>query len=189
MNYEHLEIEVRFLEINQDEISGKLKQLGAEDLGEGLIEEIIFYDKKLEWQKGNRKLVRIRKTKSGVYLTYKHQEFDTATGTEEIELKIDDSTKAEVFLERLGLVAFRHQQKKRHSFKLGNVIIDIDTWPRIPTYLELEGPSEGALKEVAGKLELDWSKAVFENPRIVIEKYYHIPVKDMRYFTFDHFEK
>lgn len=189
MTYEHSEIEVRFLEINQDEISGKLKQLGAEDLGEDLLEEIIFYDKELEWQKGNRKFVRIRKTKSGIYLTYKHQEFDTATGTEEIEFKIDDMRKAEVFLERVGLVAFRHQQKKRHSFKLGNVIIDIDTWPRIPTYLELEGPSEEALKAVAKKLDLDWSKAVFENPRIVIEKYYHIPVKDMRYFTFDRFEK
>lgn len=189
MSYVHSEIEVRFLEINREQLIARLLELKAEDLGDDLLEEVIFYDKDLQWQKGNRKLVRIRKTKNGTFLTYKHQEFDTATGTEEIEFEIKDAQKAESLLERVGLVAFRHQQKKRRSFKFGRVLVDIDDWPRVPTYVELEGESEKDLKDAAAKLNLDWGKAVFENSRIVIEKYYHIPVKDMRWFTFDRFEK
>ncbi len=67
-------------------------------------------------------------------------------------------------------------------------MIDIDTWPRVPTYVEIEGQSEEDLKKTAELLGLDWSKVVLENPRVVIEKYYKIPVGMMTYFTFDRFE-
>lgn len=182
------EIEARFLEINSEELKSKLRQLGAQDLGDDLLEEIIFYDKGLKWLDYKRKLVRIRKRKDEITLTYKHTELDTVDGTEEIEFKISDVERATTFLERIGLVAYRHQQKRRHTFKLDQVIIDIDTWPKVPTMVELEGPSEQALKEAAEQLGLDWSKAVFENPRAVIEKYYHIPVHSLKFYTFDKIE-
>ncbi|MBU6321083.1 MAG: hypothetical protein KGI78_01375 [Patescibacteria group bacterium] len=54
--------------------------------------------------------------------------------------------------------------------------------------MEIEGPSEEALKEAAASLGLDWKDAVFENPRIVIEERYRIPVGTMTWFTFDRFE-
>jgi adenylate cyclase class 2 len=68
------------------------------------------------------------------------------------------------------------------------VVADIDTWPRIPTYIELEGPTEESLKQVATKLNLDWRNVVLENARLVIENRYHIPVGNMKWFTFDKFE-
>jgi len=66
--------------------------------------------------------------------------------------------------------------------------VDIDTWPKIPTYAEIEGPSEEALKTTTDKLGLDWSKAVFDDARAIIEKKYSIPVGTMRSFTFDKVE-
>jgi hypothetical protein len=36
------EIEVRFLEVNKSKLIGRLHSLGAIDLGEDLLEEIIF---------------------------------------------------------------------------------------------------------------------------------------------------
>jgi adenylate cyclase class 2 len=95
---------------------------------------------------------------------------------------------AELLLERLGYPAYRHQQKLRHTFVLDNVMVEIDTWPRIPTYVELEGESEQALKDVAEKLSLGWKDAVTDNPRKVIEDRYKIPVGRMRWFTFERFE-
>ena len=71
---------------------------------------------------------------------------------------------------------------------MDDVIVDIDTWPKIPTYVELEGPSENALKSAAARVGFDWKDAVFENARIVIEERYHIPVGSMKWFTFDRFE-
>jgi adenylate cyclase class 2 len=184
---QNTEIEVRFLEINKQELIAKLKQLGAADHGEELLEEIIFYDPKFDWLKTNQ-FVRLRQSRNGIFLTYKDHKVATATGTEEIEFKVGDMQKAQTFLERIGLVAERHQQKLRHSLELDGVIFDIDTWPKIPTYVELEGPSEQALKDAAKKVNLDWKDVVFENARIVIEQRYHIPVGSMKWFTFERFE-
>jgi adenylate cyclase class 2 len=178
------EVEARFLNVDVGALLERLKAAGAEDLGEDLIHEVIFYDKDLRWQREEKKYARVRKTKNGIRMTFKHNDVLGADGTKEIEIAVDDFDRAAAFLEAIGLVAFREQEKKRHSFKLGEVMVDIDTWPSIPTYVELEGPSEEALKETASRLGLDWNQAVFESARFLIEKYYGIPVSSYRHFTF-----
>ena len=71
---------------------------------------------------------------------------------------------------------------------MADVTIDIDTWPKVPTYVELEGPSEERIKAVAQLLGFQWEDAVFDDARAVIENRYNIPVGTMRWFTFDRFE-
>lgn len=185
---EYREIEVRFLEVDREVLIEKLKALGAEDLGEYMLEERIIYDEALTWRDGVHKILRLRTSNGKTQLTYKHRTEITAEGTEEVEFEVSDPAAAEVLLERLGYVAYRHQQKKRHSFHLGDVVIDIDTWPKVPTYVELEGPSEAALKEAAKLLDLEWDTVELRSPRTVIEEVYMIPVGNMRWFTFDKFE-
>ncbi len=193
------EIEAKFLEIDKAALIQKLKELGAEDLGENILHEKIFYDAEGKWAGEGKTFVRIRERtpSSGLRppspvqgegearLTYKNLEAATAMGTEEIEFGIDDAEKAQAFLEKLELRRHRVQEKKRRTFKFGEVTVDIDTWPRVPTYVELEGLSEAAIKEAGQKLGFDWSKAVFANSRMVLEQYYKIPVGKLRYFTFN----
>lgn len=185
---EHQEIEVRFLEIDKETLIARLQELGAKDLGEDMLEEVIIYDKELSWQRDVRKMLRIRSRAGKIHLTFKHHHENSATGTEEIEFEINDIKKAEALLDRLGYVSVRHQQKLRHTFHLGDVIIDIDTWPKVPTYVELEGTSEESLKEAAELLGLDWSLVELRNPRDVLEKVYNIHIATMTWFTFDRFE-
>jgi len=177
---------VRFLEIDEAALKDKLRSLGAVDHQEDFLREMIFYDQALHWQTAERKFVRIRQTQKGTFVTFKHNEEDSATGTKEIEFKVDSSETEKVknFLEEIGLVMFREQEKKRHSFDLQGVLVELDTWPEIPTYVELEGPSEEALKQTAAALGLDWANVVFDPPRYLIEQRYHIPVSDYRFFTF-----
>lgn len=178
------EVECRFLEIDKDDLIKKLKELGADDEGENLIEETVIYDKDLKWRDEHR-FVRLRKVGNKTKLTYKDQKIQTVDGTFEIEFEIEDYAKAELLFEKIGLWPYRHQQKIRHAFKLGGVSVDIDTWPMIPTYVELEGESEEDLKKVAKLLELDWGKADFHNAKWVIENVYNIPVGTFRYYRFD----
>jgi adenylate cyclase class 2 len=107
---------------------------------------------------------------------------------EEIEFEVSDVDQALLLLDRPGYPAYRTQQKRRHSFTLNGVIVDIDTWPRVPTYVELEGPDEAALREAAENLGLSWEDALIDDPRKVIETRYNIPVGSMRWFTFERFE-
>lgn len=184
---ENREIEVRFLEIDKEGLIKRLRELGAEDRGEIMLEETILYNNDLSWADMGRR-VRIRRSGDEITLTYKERVSEELDGNIEIEFGINNAEKAEIFLEKVGLRANRKQQKLRHTFVLDGVIIDIDTWPRVPTYVELEGESEEVLRQMATKLGFDWKNVVTKNAGQVLEECYNIPVRKMRFFTFDRFE-
>ncbi len=184
----NIEIEARFLEINKEDLVNRLLKLGAIDCGEQTLEEVIFYDKDLKWRDVENKFIRLRKNKNKVVLTYKQHISHAIDGSEEIEFEIESLEKGINFLNKIDLLEARHQEKKRHTFTFNDITIDIDTWPRIPTYVELEADSEEKIKEMAALLELDWSQANFENAGYIIENRYHIPVLSLKWFTFDKFE-
>jgi len=177
------EIEVRFLNVNKNNLVTKLHTVGAQDKGEVLLSELIFYDPALAWLKESR-FVRIRTLGATTMLTYKQNKRQTIDSAYEIEFPVPDQEQAVKFLESVGLVAYRRQEKKRHTFVLDKVIVDIDTWPLIPPYVELEGQSPTALRKVAGLLGFNWNDAVFEDAKIIIENRYNIPIGNMRCFTF-----
>lgn len=179
------EIEAKFLEVNKAQIIQKLQDLGAEDHGEKLLKELIFYDQKGEWRRSGKKFVRIRQDFDGIKLTYKSVTDARTPVAEEIEFGIENIAIAVAFLERLGLETARRQEKRRHKFKLGRVIFDIDTWPGVPAYLEIEGPSEEEIKRAAEKLGFDWKRAVFGTSTMILEKHYRIPIRTLSTFMFD----
>lgn len=182
-----LEIEAKFLEVDKENLVSKLRTLGAEDLGENLLSEIIVYDRDLKMRK-EQKFIRLRKVKDKCFLSYKHHKKISIDGTEEIELEIESMEKGVSFLESVGFVAYRRQEKRRHSFVLNNIKVDIDTWPKIPTYVEIEGGNEVEIKNTAKSLGFKWEDATFESARSIIEKVYSIPVGEFRLFTFEKIE-
>jgi adenylate cyclase class 2 len=184
MKSKHEEVEVRFLEINKEALQLKLKKLGAEDLGECLLREMIFYDQALTWKMGHKR-VRIREVKGKILVTFKDNEILDSSRVKEIEFESSDWESTWLFLEAVGLTAARKQEKKRHSFVWNDILVDIDTWPGVPPYVELESDHEDKLKRMAGLLDLDWSKAVFRGAGYVLQHYYNIPIFDLREFTFD----
>lgn len=180
------EIETRFLEINKDEFIKKLALLGATDNGEEKLEEIIFYDKDLSW-KGKGKFVRLRKTKGKVKLTYKNNTHQTVDSAQEIELEVSDLEKCAELFNNIGLKAIRQIEKYRHTFNLGDVTIDIDTWPKIPTYIEVEGPSVESLKNICSQLGIDWEKR-FDGDAREVFKHYGYDIDEISVITFDEFK-
>jgi adenylate cyclase, class 2 len=181
------EIECRFLEIDKAALIKKLHELGAEDKGEVMLEELVVYDEALTWRDGGQH-VRIRKSGDTTTLSFKKRTEHTIDGTQEIELIVSDFKKTEEFLRAIGLRPYRCQQKYRHTFFYKDVTIDIDTWPRVPTYVEFEGPSEKQIRNVVDLVGYDWKNATTDSPRKVIEERYGIPVSRMTWFTFDRFE-
>ncbi len=181
------EIECRFLEIDKEGLIKRLLELGANDLGEKMLEEVIINDKEGHWTTDG-KFIRIRTDGEKSSVSYKEHITHSIDGSTEIEIEINDPQKAEMIFEKVGLVPFRRQQKLRHSFVLDGVTFDIDTWPKIPTYVELEGESEQVLRDMAHKIGYDWNYAVFNNAGWIIEQKYNIPVRRMRWFTFDRVE-
>lgn len=181
------EIEARFLEVNKDAMVNEILSLGATDKGEYLLSEVIFYDKENKWPDEGR-FVRIRSCDGKTRLTYKHNKAQTIDSAREIEFDVPDAQLAEQFLEAIGLMPFRHQEKKRHTFLLDGATIDFDTWPKVPTYVEIEGISEANIKSVAEKIGLNWEDAIFDDARAIIQGRYDIAMSDLNWFTFDRVE-
>jgi len=176
------------LEINKEELIKKLAELGAEDLGERHLPSLIFYDGAGEWIKSGKKFVRIRTTGEGIFMAFKDDQDYSLSGTREIEFEISDLEKGREFLLAIGLQLIREQDKIRNSFRLDGVAVDIDTWPKVPTLVEIEGSSEEEVKTVSAKLGFDWQNVVFGNSMLMIEKHYNIPVRSLKYYTFDRVE-
>lgn len=178
------EIEARWLKIDPTSLKQRLLQLGATDEGEALFHEEVRRNP--NWPDYRGQFVRIRTKPTGVHVSYKHFKSDTVDGTEEIEFIASNATMAGLFCDRLGATLDREQEKRVHTFQLDDVTVGLDTWPNASTYVELEGPSETAIRLAAQQLDLDWNGAVFENALKVLEDHFHIPVSTYRHYTFDH---
>lgn len=181
---DNIEVEARFLEVDTNRITNKLNDLGAVFVGEYLLNEIIYYDRDLKWI-DEQKFVRLRHYPGSTELVFKHNKKAKIDGTEEIVVCVNNPEKMDLFLQRVGLVPYRRQQKKRASYTIGDTSIDIDKWPNIPPYVEIEGSSEEEIKTIAQKLGLDWDSADTHSAAWIIENIYNIPVKSYRSFTFD----
>lgn len=153
------EIEAKWLNVNHDEIRKKLQDNGAKLVQpERLMSRKVydFADKQLEKVGG---WVRVRNEGDTITMSYKQLADRSLHGTKEITVKVDDFDKTCSFLESIGLQAFSYQETKRESWRLGDAEIELDTWPWIPSFVEIEAPSEQELKDVAKKLGFDYSDA------------------------------
>ena len=191
---ENQEIEAKFLDINRTAIEKKLAGIGAKKLGDFLYRSIAFdfpgfpLDAKAAW-------VRLRDEGDQVMLAYKqrlgaesHDGSTSDTGMQEIEVKVSDYEKTQLFLQSLGLIVKFAQEKKRTRWLLGDIQFDLDEWPRLAPYLEIESSSWDKVDEGARLLGLDpASKKLFSTTQVYALN--GIRDKDYIKMTFDEWVK
>ena len=71
------------------------------------------------------------------------------------KIKTEEDVKMHIvrpFLESLGYVYKSYQEKERITYVLDGYELDIDTWPGIPTYVEIEGKDEADLENILNKI-------------------------------------
>ena len=105
----------------------------------------------------------------------------------EIELNVSDMEKCGELFEKIGLRAMRRLEKYRHSFELGAVTLDIDTWPKVPAYVELEGPDVESLRNACAQLRLNWEKR-FDGDAREVFRHYGFDMDKLTVVTFDEFK-
>ena len=150
------EYEVRVLEIDHEEMVKKLESLGAELQFDTLQQRYVYdFNPVID-----SKWIRLRTNGIKTTLTIKDLNAKTIDGTKEIEIEVDDFDKTNQILEELGYKNRGFQQNKRTQYILDGVEIDLDRWPLIPEYLEIEGESEQAIYDCLDKLGISKDKIV-----------------------------
>ena len=104
--------------------------------------------------------VRVRDEGDKITLSYKQLNSRDLHGTEEVSIEVDNFDSACQFLIAVGFDQKSYQETKRESWQLGGVSIELDEWPWIKPFVEMEGPTEASLKQVSESLSLDWRKAL-----------------------------
>ena len=94
-------------------------------------------------------------------MTYKRFDAIGLHGAKEVETTVGDYQNTIDVLRETGLRPKSAQETKREMWNLGDVEVVIDIWPWLEPFIEIEGPSESAVREAADKLGFDWSAAVF----------------------------
>lgn len=155
------EYEARFCDIDSDAIIAKLKALSAiRHVPRALMRRIVFKNHDIEARGG---WLRLRDQGDHTFLTYKQVAGDESTidSILEAEVEVSDFGSTKALLEAMGFTALRYQENYREEWKLNGVTFDIDTWPGLPTFLDVEGPSEEAVQQGARNLDLDFDTATF----------------------------
>lgn len=150
------EVEARLLDVDEIEFQEKLKELNAVFVGDW-IQVRNCYDfnplRENSW-------IRLRKEGSKTTLTIKEIGSDKIDGTKESEIEVSDFDMTNEILNKLGYFARSIQENRRRRYILDEVEIDIDSWPKIPTYVEFEAKNESDIKNVCIKLGIDFENLV-----------------------------
>lgn len=168
------ELEAKWLHIDKDILRASLKQLGATlvkpermmirrtfDLPDDRLREIGGW-------------ARVRDEGDRITMSYKQLNDRTLQGTKEVTVTVDDFNNACAFLTAIGLTQKSFQETKRESWKLGDTEIELDTWPWIPSFIEIEAKSESELFAVAEKLGLDRSQALHGSVEPAYQAVYNV---------------
>lgn len=144
----NIEYETRILEVNINETIKMLDKLRATKIGEYRYKRYVYDTKPIS----KNKWIRLRTDGLETTLTYKEFNKATVDGTNELEIVVSDFNKTVDMLRVLGYEARSIQENKRIRYMLDDIEIDIDSWPLIPTYIEVEGKSEEKVNQIVNKL-------------------------------------
>ncbi len=165
------EIEIKILNISPRKISEQLVRLGANKGARLLVVEKMFDFKDTRLSRRRRSL-RLRKVGGRFELTHKTgaAKSNGFKVQNETQTEVLDFDSTEQILRLLGLKCIKHREKYRTSFKIGTTAFEIDEYPHIPPYLEIEGAPDN-IKKYVGLLGFTMQDTSNESSTNVLKKY------------------
>ena len=173
------EIEAKFPDINPNFLRIKLKKSIAVQIHPEVLmrrKTFDYNDRRLYKTKG---WVRVRDEGDKVTLSYKQLNDRTLYGTKEVMVIVNDFERTCEFLIAVGFEVKSYQETKREKWKLNDVEITIDTWPWVPTFVELEGSSEKIIMETSKLLGLDWKNRIHGSVEPIYQMHYDVTEKEI----------
>ncbi len=125
------------------------------------------------------KWVRVRETNGRTTITIKHilnpdlqkNDKEEIQRVLETEMEVPSIEEANSILEQLGFSFRNYQEKNRATYSVDGVEVDIDSWPLIPPYVEIENDSKKLIQSTIKKLGLQEYEIVSCNTADVYKKY------------------
>ncbi|TVT31498.1 adenylate cyclase [Amycolatopsis rhizosphaerae] len=163
-----IEHEAKVLDIDPAATAVRILAKGGRQIGEPKLMRRYVYD----IVPGNdAKWIRLRDTGSETTLCVKEVRSDAIDGTYEAEVTVDDFAATNELLGLLGFTPRSYQENRRTSFVLDGAQLEIDEWPRIPPYLEIEAGTTVDVLRAAQLLGYAEEQLTSENTLKVYHRY------------------
>ena len=177
------EIETKVLGVDEKGVREKLLSLGANKVQETRL--IVDWYRMTGHKEGEEPwFLRIRSNSERAHeVTWKAKSdiLGTARKHKEINFNIPEPEKLVDLFEELGLEKYAHQEKDRRSFEYKDWVFEIDLYPGMPAFLEIEGESEEHIKEAIEILGLGSNQTWADGERTLIQNIYQLNWYDMRF--------
>lgn len=175
------EIEIKILEINEEEFIDKILSLGAVESGSFFQRRYVYDFNPVD----PNKWIRLRTNGDKTTLTIKEiKDKNAIDGVNELEVVVGDFDKTNMILNLLGYNARNYQENYRKIYLYKNLEISIDSWPLIPTYVEIEGKNA---EDVLALLELvrGYGKDTTLDVDSIYKEVYGIDMKQIKELKFE----
>ncbi len=163
-----IEHEAKVLDVKPSAVRAAILAAGGSEVGGPRLMRRYVYDiapgDKSKW-------IRLRDTGTETTLCVKQIDSDAIDGTHEIETAVGDFATASELLAMIGFTPKSYQENRRASFILDSARLELDEWPLIPPYLEIEGDSKAHVLQVARLLGYAESQLTGENTVKVYARY------------------
>lgn len=159
-------MEIKILDIAPDKLSAKIIELGAKKVFDEDRTITYFQPKDISDAQTTFKLTEEGKLKFSAQ--------ETGTGREEIKVFISRKEEFIKILALMGYMPVTRVVARRISFELGTIDFDIDIFPGIPAFLELDVPADSPLSqaEIITQLELQNNQVVTISTPEVFSRYH-----------------
>lgn len=184
------EFEIKFLEVDVPKLENKLLEIGAKKAGEFDYIRMLFdypdfrMDQKHAW-------LRLRTDGKEHTLTYKERIGPKSNdgsipddGMKEVEVIVDNYKKTCEILQSVGFIIKHEVKNKRVRYTKGNAVFDIDFYPQIPPYIEVESDSLENAQTAAQELGFNPKEGLICSANQIYKKYGY-NINDYSSITFD----
>jgi adenylate cyclase class 2 len=156
-----IEYEATYLNVDKKKFREKLKEIGAILIRSEYLQK--RYSFNLEsFGRNFWEWVRVRDEGDKITMAYKCIPVESSIEDQkEVELEISDMNLGVEFMKNLGARMTNYSENLRERWILNGVEIDIDTWPYLESYVEVEGKNKEEVMNVSKILDFDFNKAEF----------------------------
>ena len=169
------EIEAKFTDIDKEQLRKQLRAIGATLVKpERMMTRAVFdgHDEGTYY--------RVRNEGDQITMSVKRLNERSISGMQEICLNVDSYDNAVEFISKLlNAKPKAEQETLRESWVKDGVEIDIDTWPWIPSFVEIEGPNAASVQQIASELGFNMIDAKYGSVEIVYLQHYDVTEEEV----------
>lgn len=175
------ELEVKFFNVDLDIIRKKLQESGAIlETPNRLMRRVVYGGE------ANSTMLctygRIRDEGDKITMSAKYSAIgDAIASQKEAVVTVNDFEQAMSLLHSFGLQETNYQENMRETWKMTDgTLVELEQWPDLPSYIEVEGSSVGAVQAAAKKLGMDWKKYTLVSTDKLYQQHYNFTEEQVK---------